>query len=149
MRVGEGILNAIIVCIVVAAAHWWIRKANEVAPRGPKTTEGFFPRKQHSAVTEAYVNAWPPTPPPAPAEWVSPQHVSSEEEERAALYRLVFAGSRERETHSPKLMPDYSGLHMAAEQSTQLPMFDIGTSNKQTSDTISGIESWGAGYAPL
>lgn len=171
MRVGEGIRNALIVLILIACAHVWLqRHANPTFSRlcndtghavlQPSAPVVASPASIHAPppprVTRDFLDSWPE--PPEEIEWVSsrgpsPQkQYTTEDEEREALHRLVFAGA-ERQTQQqsesqPKLLPDYSGLHMAAEQSSQLPMFDIAPKGgRQNTDSISGIESWGAGYA--
>jgi hypothetical protein len=171
MRVGEGIRNALIVLILIACAHVWIQRHQTdqtISARICKDTvrpvQTLYappvPRQSPPPprVTRQFIDSWPE--PPEEIEWAnsrgpSPQkQYTTEDEEREALHRLVFAGAdRQRLPHSdtlPKLLPDYSGLHMAAEQSCQLPMFDIAPKGgRPNTDSISGIESWGAGYAAL
>lgn len=172
MRIGEGIRNALIVLILIACAHVWLqRHSNPTFSRLCNDTRHYVPQERapvaaspaprHAPprVTRDFLESWPE--PPEEIEWAnsrgpSPQkQYTTEDEEREALHRLVFAGAERQKrlqpTESiPKLLPDYSGLHMAAEQSCQLPMFDIAPKGgRQNTDTVSGIESWGAGYAAL
>jgi hypothetical protein len=175
MRVGEGIRNALVVLILVALAHMWLQRHSNPAfsrlyqlgqtPSAPATpaprclARVANKRVEGPPVTQEYLNAWPS--PPPEIEWAnargpSPQKAyTTDEEERAALHRLVFAGtaappSPVKLESRPSLTPDYSSLHMAAEQPCNLPMFDIGAKNAcANTDSVSGIESWGAGYAPI
>ena len=172
MRVGEGIRNALIVLILIACAHLWLQRhasptfsrlCNEtrystVSQQRAPVVASPAPRPAPPRVTREFLDSWPE--PPEEIEWASsrgpsPQkQYTTEDEEREALHRLVFAGAeRQRPQHTesmPKLLPDYSGLHMAAEQSCQLPMFDIAPKGgRSNTDSVSGIESWGAGYAAL
>lgn len=118
---------------------------------------------------------WPPTPGDlsrdlpaglfAPAMGTDP--FASEDEERAALHRLVFSqdaaagGGRARgrgrgEPRSPAV-PDRSGPGMPAEDSSahNLPMYYIrqGAQDEEGlgggDGHVSGISGWGAGYMPL
>lgn len=180
MRVGEGIRNALIVLILVAFAHVWLQRhsnpafwrlynlGHTPATTAPATAAAVPPRclarvpsKRIAGppITQEYLNAWPS--PPQEIEWAnargpSPQKAyTTDEEERAALHRLVFAGTAAppppmKSESRPTLSPDYSSLHMAAEQPCILPMFDIGTDHaRANTESVSGIESWGAGYAAI
>ncbi len=166
MRVGAGLRNALLFLAAVVAAHVWLVRPDKVASTG-NDTYGKTATAQRRAACRAGpppllqqqppADPWPPT---APAkidmdlfDTVYRNTDSIEEDERMALHRLVFSQPDPEDSLEfvkPRPMPDYSGLHMAAE-SGGLPMHyirpdAIGDGN---SDTVSGIFHWGAGYEPV
>lgn len=119
-------------------------------------------RQTQQQPSRDYMEAWPPGPDQLagsiPVGAFQPAHqkpYTLEDEERAALHRLVFSQPEPAEhldASKPALMADYSGLHMAAETSitSDLPMHYIRPSqNEGNSDHVSGMLSWGAGYQPV
>lgn len=120
-------------------------------------------RQTQQQPSREYMEAWPPGPdqladsmPVGAFQLARQTPYTLEDEERAALHRLVFSQPDSVEhlnASKPAMMPDYSGLHMAAETSitSGLPMHYIrpGAQNEGNSDHVSGMLSWGAGYQPV
>lgn len=176
MRTGAGLRNAVLVLLLVIAAHVVIIKAPAGAggqqaprpsaePKRPGSTPLSDIRRARAGAARqepnrGFLESWPPGPGELARDmFEQPRQrpYTAEDEERAALHRLVFSqpddGRDYVEESKPKLMPDHSGLHMAAEGSItgDLPMFYIRPDAKSEgmSDYVSGIESWGAGYLPV
>lgn len=185
MRTGAGLINAFLFLFLVIAAHsllskWQTpadpskysgkgsRSGNGTARGGQRSTNSTLisdirKSREYREPGRGFVEAWPPGPgelfngaPPGAFEQPRQRPYDSEDEERAALHRLVFSQPDQgdyAEESKPRMMPDHSGLHMAAESSTtsDLPMFYIrpDARSEGMTDYVSGIESWGAGYLPV
>lgn len=181
MRTGAGIRNAFLFLILVIASHMVLLKpqpsgspSTQDHGKGATTRRSFKTSpstllsdirkaKKYQEPSKHFMDDWPPGPgnlaediPSNVFEQPRQRPYTLEDEERAALHRLVFSKTDDMdymEKSKPKLMPDYSGLHMAAERSitSDLPMFYLTSDSKSEgmSDYVSGIESWGAGYLPV
>lgn len=182
MRTGVGLRNALLCLFLVVGLHIAIvkpvdrdrnsetratggtRRAGAGGKETPPATSTMMSdiRRRRTLQRPSFAEAWPPGPEDlaggAPAAAFEPAHqkpYTLEDEERAALHRLVFSQPAEALDFAPKpgLMPDHSGLHMAAETSisNDLPMYYIkpGAQNEGNGEYVSGMLSWGAGYQPL
>eukprot|EP00873_Tetraselmis_striata_P043930 jgi/Tetstr1/464194/TSEL_008999.t1 len=184
MRTGAGLLNAFLCLLLVVGLHVLIVKP-DAASRERKPVRGGGERRraapsststmlsdlrrrrakqqQRQQPSREYMEAWPPGPgdladglPEGAFAPPNQRPYTLEDEERAALHRLVFSQpdpSEYMEPSRPAMMPDYSGLHMAAETSItgDLPMHYIrpGAQSEDNTDHVSGMLSWGAGYQPV
>lgn len=152
---GAGLRNAVLILIVILASHVAIVKPSVI---GLKPGPGRPPASAAPPARSAGL-AWPPGPgdvakgmPAFPRPVQTPRN--REDEERAALHRMVFSGVDDE--YEPELssrdLPDYSRVHLAAESSatSDLPMYYIdGSANNVHDGYLSGIESWGASYLPV
>lgn len=160
MRKWAGLRNAILILLMVIAAHVVISSRSQVDADGRPTPTRISSSnnvavarraRKKCAASDGFVRSWPPSPEASCATSAAfepplQRPYTREDEERAALHRLVFS-QPEMANEYPRLSaPRDSGWNVSSGCSMDgpLPMYYI-----NDSDAYAGIESWGAGYTPV